>query len=119
MDELSSCKCDKCSLWPPPNICECLFSGTLESTVLREDLGRLVEELELLVGRCFAPRAPNLNLASIASRFLDWGGRLCAAYGSFASPPGVNGLVYVDDLLGLVSREAGTDRVPGPIEKAP
>jgi hypothetical protein len=33
----------------------------------------------------------------------------------------VKGLVYVDDLLGLVSREAGTDEscVPGPIEKAP
>jgi hypothetical protein len=79
------------------------------------------DELELPVARCFDPIAVNLNLESIASRFLDWGGRLCAAYGSFTSPAGVNGLVYDVGLLGLLSREAGTDEscVPGPIEKAP
>jgi hypothetical protein len=50
---------------------ECLFSGAFTSTVLRDDLGRLAEEFELPVGRCFEPRAVNLNLASMASRFFD------------------------------------------------
>jgi hypothetical protein len=101
-------------------MCECFFSGAFESIVLRDDLGRLTVEEEVGVGRCFEPRAVNLNLESIASRFFGWGGRLLAAYGSFTSPAGVKGLVYVDDRLGLVSREAGTEEsCVGPIEKAP
>jgi hypothetical protein len=55
---------------------ECLFSGAFTSTALRDDLGRLADEFEEPVDRCFEPRAVNLNLASIASRFLDCGGRL-------------------------------------------
>lgn len=111
-------------MWPPPKIWECLFSALLLlciSTALRDDLGRLVED-ELGVGRCFEPRAVNLNLGSMASRFLDCGGRLFAAYGSLASPAGVNGLLYVGAVVleGLVSRETGTElSLPGPIEKAP
>jgi hypothetical protein len=121
--ELSSCICERWSLWPPPNIWECLFSvlPVFTSTVLRDDRGRLTVDA-LGEARCFAPRAVNLNLGSIASRFLDCGGRLFAAYGSFASPAGVKGLLYVGAVVleGLVSRETGTEvSLPGPIEKAP
>jgi len=55
VEELSSCKCDRWSLWPKR--AECLFSGTLTSTVLRDDLGRLVED----EARDFELRAVNLN----------------------------------------------------------
>lgn len=90
------------------------------STALRDERGRLLPD-ELVV-RLFDPRAVNLNLGSMASKFLDCGGRLFAAYGSLASPAGVNGLLYVDVAVldGLVSRETGTElSLPGPIEKAP
>jgi hypothetical protein len=74
-------------------------------------------------GRLFDPRAVNLNLESIASRFLDCGSRLWAAYGSLASPPGGKCLLYTvaGCRLGLTSRDAGTEVsfVAGPIEKAP
>lgn len=124
--ELSSCTCDKWSLrlLIEPNTFECFFSGTLLSIVLLDDLGKLMDDEELDCGRCLEPRAVNLNLESIASRFFDCGGRLLAAYGSLASPEGVNGLVY-PARFGLVSREAdveaGRDEscVVGPIEKAP
>lgn len=88
--------------------------------MLRDDRGRLVVD-ELGEARCFVPRAVNLNLGSIASKFLDCGGRLFAAYGSFASPAGVKGLLYVATVVleGLVSRETGTEVSLGPIEKAP
>jgi hypothetical protein len=73
-------------------------------------------------GECFRRelRDENTNLGSIALRFVDCGGRLFAAYGSLASPAGVKGLINpapatVADLLGLTSREVGTER-PGPIK---
>ena len=92
-----------------------LFSPFFISPELRDDLGKLIEEalgeipfLELLPLK--------INLASMASRFLDCGARLCAAYGSFKSPAGVNGLVYVDEaitfLFGLDSREAAAELGP-------
>lgn len=58
----------------------------------------------------------------MASRFFDCGGRLLAAYGSFTSPAGVNGLLYTGAAVrdGLCSRETGTEScVVGPIENAP
>lgn len=67
VDELSSCMCERLSLCDP-NKWVCLFSGGFTSTVLREDLGRLIEDE--LGGRCF-PRALNLNRWSMASRFFD------------------------------------------------
>lgn len=100
-------------------MCECLLFSGFSSAVLRDDLGRVLEELD--VGRAF-PRALNLNRGSMASRFLDWGGRLCAAYGSFASPAGVKGLLYTGAAavrVGLGSLEGGTEWLVGPIEKPP
>jgi hypothetical protein len=90
--------------------------------VLLDDLGRLVED-ELGVALFFDPRAVNLNRWSMASRFLDCGGLLWAAYGSFASPAGVKGLLNVGAAagrVGLGSRVAGAESCEiGPIEKAP
>ncbi len=91
---------------------ECLFSEWLlvTSKALREDRGRVVVD-ELGDARLFEPRAVNLNLGSMASRFLDCGGRLFAAYGSLASPAGVKGRLYVGAVVleGLVSRDTGTE----------
>ena len=53
----------------------------------------------------------NLKRGSMASRFFDCGRRLCAAYGSWASPPGnvaVESLFGVDR-PGLVSRDTDED----------
>ena len=85
-----------------------------------EDAGEVLARL---------PIPLKMNRGSMCSRFLDCGWRLLAAYGSFGSPAGVNGLVYVD-LLGLCSLEAATEEsslsllsslafdVDGPIENA-
>lgn len=70
---------------------------------------------------CFEFRAVNLNLWSMESRFLDWGGRRLAAYGSLASPVGVKGALYVGVWRpGLGSRDTGAEAAAesGPIEKA-
>jgi hypothetical protein len=112
--ELSSCARDKVSLFPPKN--DRLSPPFPSPLPLREDRGSDTAEL-LLLCRAFEPNAVNLNRGSIESKFLDWGGLLWAAYGSFASPCGVNGLLN-DPRVGLCSLDAGTERVlPGPIEK--
>jgi hypothetical protein len=120
---LSSCKWERWSLFTPAERWvrwACFLSPPFKSLELRAGFGKLVEDED---GECFRrePSEENTNLGSIASRFFGCGGRLFAAYGSFTSPAGVNGMPYpagaaAADLLGLASREVGTER-PGPTEK--
>lgn len=71
--------------------------------------------------RCREFKPLKTKRGSIFSRLFGCGGLLLAAYGSFASPAGVNGLLYAAAaaaLVGLDSRDTGPDAPLGPIEKA-
>ena len=112
MEELSSCKWERCGSFLAAPLVKC-----------EEPLERGNPDIdgpgELL---CREPRLLKTNLGSILSRLFGWGARLLAAYGSLASPAGVKGLLYaaaVPALLGLDSLEVGLEfEAPGPIEKA-
>lgn len=88
--------------------------------LLVERGSEVYEELDECFGRELRPL--NTNLGSMLPRCFGCGGRLLAAYGSFASPPGVIGRLYVVvwcARLGLPSRDCDAELLfPGPIEKA-
>jgi len=119
IDPCLCCRFVELSSWSLENKLECRLSDN-DSVWLLEvfDLGKLLVE-----PLAFEPRAVNLNLWSIASKFFDCGRRLEAAYGSCASPEGVKGRVKVftggclDGLGSLVVGSESWER--GPIENPP